>query len=441
MWCLFWSPLCWQVYTGELLFTSSSVTVDADEPSAELMQEFLKLLRSIDDLGLGVGGGATSRYVSLFDTAGELIDLEASSFEHAKRMTVHMLPPVSCLVQESGCSVAHLSIQHCHPDTPSTSSEDGSIAEVDDIRYDFALTHMEGGQAKGAKVLHLQLSARLGIEVRDEDKGDEEDAGGQATSKEGSTTERGIPRILSPSPWHRLTTMSPSEENRVSSALGPGSREELLVPPSPELANIPMSRRSMRTLGPGKWLNDEVMNIFLKLIKNRLQECNLPQTYIASTCLYTKLTVGGYNFERVRRWTRICNFQQIRRIIVPVLIHGNHWVVTIFDLVQRTVEYYNSLGRWAAPGPEQLDADGVCIDRNLMQWIVDVGAVTGDEVPEFRRLASYAPEQRNNYDCGVFVLYYVFCRTTDIEPIFSQEDMAQLRRRTVLDILNTRLSL
>lgn len=421
------------------------MTVDADEPSAELMQEFLKLLRSIGDLGLGVGG-ATSRYVSLFDTAGELIDLEASSFEHAKRMTVHMLPPVSCLVQESGCSVAHLSIQHCHPDTPSTpvSSEDGSIAEalpwVDDIRYDFALTHMEGDQAKGAEVLHLELSARLGLEGKDKDEGDKEDAGGQATSKEGLTTERGIPRI-SPSPWHRLTPLSSSEEARVSSALGPGSQEEVLLPPSPELANIPMSRRSMRTLGPGKWLNDEVMNIFLKLIKNRLQECNLPQTYIASTCLYTKLTAGGYKFERVRRWTRSCHFQQIRRIIVPVLIHGNHWVVAIVDLVQRTVEYYNSLGRFAAHGPEQLDADGVCIDRNLMQWIVDVGAVTEDEVPEFRCLASYAPEQHNNYDCGVFVLYYIFCRTTDIEPIFSQEDMAQLRRRTVLDILNMRLSL
>ena len=69
-------------------------------------------------------------------------------------------------------------------------------------------------------------------------------------------------------------------------------------------------------------------------------------------------------------------------MIVPLILHRNHWVVAIVDLVNHTYEYYNSMGG------EQLDIDGQRIFHNVMRWLVDVGAVVGDDVQNYGRRQS-----------------------------------------------------
>ena len=224
--------------------------------------------------------------------------------------------------------------------------------------------------------------------------------------------------------------LSPQEEAQVSSALGnEGPDHELLQ----TVANIPIRRRDMRTLRPRKWLNDEVINAYLKLLESELAERpNLPRTYIAPTLLYTKLAQGprGYYFDGVRRWTRRWNVDEMERVIVPICVHNSHWVLAVIHLPQRTLEYYDSLG----------GDDGKTIFRNLTDWLADIGAISQEEARIFQFRPISEPAQRNYTDCGVFILSYALCRAVQIEVAFTQEDMEHLRRQIVLQILKKRVS-
>lgn len=61
--------------------------------------------------------------------------------------------------------------------------------------------------------------------------------------------------------------LTAEEEGRVDDALMRGLGEEVLV----ELNDIPVRRGDMRTLAPGEWLNDEVVNNFFEILKVRMR--------------------------------------------------------------------------------------------------------------------------------------------------------------------------
>jgi sentrin-specific protease 1 len=266
-------------------------------------------------------------------------------------------------------------------------------------------------------VLQLELSVKLEDDL---DEQVEETAGMPAAEGAATSTSADVTQ----------DKLSPQEEAQVSSALGnEGPDHELLQ----TVANIPIRRRDMRTLRPRKWLNDEVINAYLKLLESELAERpNLPRTYIAPTLLYTKLAQGprGYYFDGVRRWTRRWNVDEMERVIVPICVHNSHWVLAVIHLPQRTLEYYDSLG----------GDDGKTIFRNLTDWLADIGAISQEEARIFQFRPISEPAQRNYTDCGVFILSYALCRAVQIEVAFTQEDMEHLRRQIVLQILKKRVS-
>ena len=397
------------------------------------MDEFRKALKNIIDIGAGIDAGiegetAPGRKASLYDTGGGLIDLEESSFEHAEEIQVHLLPQPSS-------AAGYLQILHRRPITSSSFEEvleqkgDGCSVEeeemlpcmVVDVRYDLALTLSGTAGNSDTETLCLELSAYV---VSQEDQ----------EVESGPNVEEGFPQVT-PLLWFEHRSFA--AETEVSSALGPGPAGELLT----DIANIPVTRSSMRTLRPGNWLNDEVINVFIELLRKHIEATNLPKIYITSTLLYAKLVCRGYQFSRVARWTKNCDFRQIRRVIIPLHIHGNHWVVAIIDLMLHTFEYYDSLAGDAAHNAQQLNADGRCIYDHLMRWLVNVCAVAEDEVKSFTVLPSSVPKQLNGCDCGVFMLCYALCRAMEIEPHFKQEDIAGIRRQMVWDILNKQLSI
>ena len=46
------------------------------------------------------------------------------------------------------------------------------------------------------------------------------------------------------------------------------------------------------------------------------------------------------------------------------------------------------------------------------------------------------PKQTNGYDCGMFICSYAETIAFDMVPLFSQEDMRNLRGNLALDIVN-----
>lgn len=67
--------------------------------------------------------------------------------------------------------------------------------------------------------------------------------------------------------------------------------------------------RDMATLQPGRWLNDEVINFYLQLLRQRAarwreQDPSAPRVHCFNTFFYAKLTERGYRYAAVKRWTR-----------------------------------------------------------------------------------------------------------------------------------------
>ena len=229
--------------------------------------------------------------------------------------------------------------------------------------------------------------------------------------------------------------LSGEEEAEVDDALGGGSANEKLA----EFENIPVHRSDMRTIRGSNWLNDEVINFFMKLLAAREGDKpdTLPKCYFTQTNFYTKLAEGprGYCYKDVRRWTKKVDVFTKDLVIVPVHCHGNHWTLAVINFRDKRFEYYDSLRgaggtylsnlrRWL--GEEHKDKKGGA-EYDTSEW-KDVTWKQGE-----------TPQQMNGSDCGVFMTRTADYLSRDAQLDFRQEDMQYWRRRMVLEIVTQQL--
>ncbi|KAJ1297178.1 hypothetical protein BS78_01G357800 [Paspalum vaginatum] len=216
---------------------------------------------------------------------------------------------------------------------------------------------------------------------------------------------------------------------------GPSTKVLVLHEPS----NIEISKEKFQCLRPGRWLNDEVINLYLELLKER--ERREPKKFLKchffNTFFYKKLACGknGYDYKSVKRWTtqRKLGYDLIEcdKIFVPV--HKDvHWCLAIINMKENTFQYLDSLGgmdynvrrvlaRYIAE--EAKDKSNKVIDTSL--WPED--------------LVDDIPLQQNGWDCGMFMLKYIDFHSRGLNLSFSQEDMEYFRKRTAKEILRLRV--
>ncbi|KAF3153066.1 hypothetical protein TWF594_000111 [Orbilia oligospora] len=92
---------------------------------------------------------------------------------------------------------------------------------------------------------------------------------------------------------------------------------------------------SLRTLNHDEFLNDEIINFHLAIVKARLAKENpelARKVYIANTYLFsafsTKTETGQFNYEKVKRWTKNANLFQKDLIFIPIN-EKYHWFVAV----------------------------------------------------------------------------------------------------------------
>ncbi|KAJ6808746.1 putative ubiquitin-like-specific protease 1B isoform X1 [Iris pallida] len=236
---------------------------------------------------------------------------------------------------------------------------------------------------------------------------------------------------------HELFCQLTDEEMEVVSyALRGGSSHELLV--THEASNIEITREVIRCLDCGAWLNDEVINLYLELLKER--ERREPKRFLKchffNTFFYRKLISGknGYDFNGVRRWTtkRKLGYSLIEcdKIFVP--IHKDtHWCLAVINVKDETFQYLDSLGG--------MDTS---VLRVLTRYFMDEVKDKSDE--QFHRSAwkqetvYKIPIQKNGFDCGMFMLKYIDFYSRGLGLCFSQKHMGYFRKRTAMEILRLR---
>ncbi|PUZ56711.1 hypothetical protein GQ55_5G352400 [Panicum hallii var. hallii] len=234
-----------------------------------------------------------------------------------------------------------------------------------------------------------------------------------------------------PEPFVPLTD---EDEEIVREALhGRNSRERLAVH---EPSNIVITREILQCLNNQEWLNDEVINLYLDLLKERelRQPSKFLRCHFFNTFFYKKLISGGYDYKAVRRWTtkRKLGYSLIEcdKIFVP--IHKEvHWCLAVINIKDKKFQYLDSLG--------SMDMK---VLRILARYFVDeVKDKSGQQIDALswkQEGVKNLPLQENGWDCGMFMLKYIDFYSRNMDLIFGQKHMRYFRKRTAKEILNLR---
>jgi sentrin-specific protease 1 len=168
--------------------------------------------------------------------------------------------------------------------------------------------------------------------------------------------------------WEAMKLMRPLTAKEQSVVFGAplkgiGSPSEILASQDGDS----VQRGSMQTLRPGIWLNNEVINYFLKnCLKSRdIKICAkesgrrrshffnsfFVQTMFDEKNINKKLR-GKYNYEKVKGWSKNVPGKDIfnlKYIFFPINIKNMHWTVAVIFMEAKRIQYYDSMGKtdWA----------------------------------------------------------------------------------------------
>ncbi|CAH2054740.1 unnamed protein product [Thlaspi arvense] len=227
--------------------------------------------------------------------------------------------------------------------------------------------------------------------------------------------------------------LSKEDEKAVKHAFSANNIQNILV--THENSNIDITGETLRCLKPGQWLNDEVINLYLVLLKER--EAREPKKFLKchffNTFFFTKLVNSGtgYNYGAVRRWTSMkklgYHLIDCDKIFIP--IHMNiHWTLAVINIKDRKFQYLDSFkGR----EPRILDT----LARYFVDEVRDKSEVEVDVSQWRQEFVQDLPEQRNGFDCGMFMLKYLDFYSRGLDLCFTQEQMPYFRVRTAKEIL------
>jgi hypothetical protein len=119
-----------------------------------------------------------------------------------------------------------------------------------------------------------------------------------------------------------------------------------------EKFNIPVTREVAFRLNDKEWLNDELVNFWMELLKQKNEE-EFKAGLIAKKSVFFNsfffqhlVKRGMYDFESVRRWTekRGLNIFEFERVFIPVNKSQLHWFLLVIEVSLREIHSFDSLG-------------------------------------------------------------------------------------------------
>ena len=216
-------------------------------------------------------------------------------------------------------------------------------------------------------------------------------------------------------------------------------------PRGPPADHAEVTLRDMITLERGQWINDNVINFYLGLLRQREVSSSGSSTQRAcerekagnnffwNTFFLNKLykDTGTYDFNGVRRWTRKVDLFSFDRVIFPV--HQDvHWVLAVANIKQQRFEYFDSM----------FGEDRACLNmitRYFADESIDKKIYIGRTVSDWPHVfVKNIPVQRNGYDCGIFMLKnadLIARGVEDLDKVYEQSNMDFFRLRISADIL------
>ena len=134
----------------------------------------------------------------------------------------------------------------------------------------------------------------------------------------------------------------------------------------------------------------------------------------------------AYSFHEVCRWTRKINPFECDKILMPIHVHGNHWIMLVIFVQEKKIGYYDSMGAY---GENEI--------ATVKKWLRDIAAVQGLEfnADEWSVVEGQVPCQTNGVDCGVFACICAYFISEDLPLEYHQDEMEFYRLKMATDIL------
>ncbi|NXG08804.1 SENP5 protease, partial [Sakesphorus luctuosus] len=180
----------------------------------------------------------------------------------------------------------------------------------------------------------------------------------------------------------------------------------------------------LATLEGQNWLNDQIINMYGELVMDAVPE----KVHFFNSFFHRQLVTKGYN--GVKRWTKKVDLFKKTLLLIPIHLEV-HWSLITVNIPSRIISFYDSQGIHFK----------FCVE-NIRKYLLTEAKEKNR--PEFLQgwqtaVTKCIPQQKNDSDCGVFVLQYCKCLALDQPFQFSQEDMPRVRKRIYKELCERRL--
>ncbi|XP_038147630.1 sentrin-specific protease 5-like [Cyprinodon tularosa] len=179
------------------------------------------------------------------------------------------------------------------------------------------------------------------------------------------------------------------------------------------------------TLEDQNWLNDQIINMYGELIMDVAEQ----KVHFFNSFFYKQLVAKGY--DGVKRWTKKVDLFSKWLLLIPIHLEI-HWSLIAVTMATKTISYY--------------DSQGIVFrhtTNNIMKYLQS--EAREKKQAAFQKgwkiaIIKGIPQQKNDSDCGVFVLEY--CRRLSVKQplLFSQNNMPQIRKRIYKELCDCRLN-
>ena len=192
-----------------------------------------------------------------------------------------------------------------------------------------------------------------------------------------------------------------------------------------------LTRGDFRSLSGQNYLNDKIIEEYLRLIAARNEEDpQLPSVHVCSVFLYKQLAKFGLEegCRRTRNWIKE-DITTKDKVLFP--IHsGEHWTLIVVEPDKKTVQFLDSL---------TVSRNFSSAPRTIKAFMESRHREKGEEAEYRIKIREDIPKQTNGVDCGVFVCQYAERITRKAMMDFQQEDMREERKTMTTELLEGKL--
>uniref|UniRef100_A0A1A7WWX7 SUMO1/sentrin specific peptidase 5 n=1 Tax=Iconisemion striatum TaxID=60296 RepID=A0A1A7WWX7_9TELE len=181
----------------------------------------------------------------------------------------------------------------------------------------------------------------------------------------------------------------------------------------------------LNTLEDQSWVNDQIINMYGELI----MEATEHKVHFFNSFFYKQLVAKGY--EGVKRWTKKADLFSKWLLLIPIHLEI-HWSLISVNMANKTISYYDSQGIVFRHTTD-----------NIMKYLQS--EAREKKQAAFQKgwkitIIKSIPQQKNDSDCGVFVLEYCRCLSLKQPLLFSQDDMPRIRKRIYKELCDCHLN-